>query len=194
MKVKITNEEISNTLQIEKIEFDKYVSPLINLANQYAQGTRPRVVGQMSDLIQQFSGKTLTEWERWYKEQKPGAIADAAEKIYGVVQKLREAIATIDKATVERWVKDLVIVKTFLGLRFQEVILKRGANLTQTSYRLASPEEESKGIDGFIGSEPVSIKPDTYKAKDGLPEGIDVTIISYRKLKDGIEVDYSALF
>jgi len=45
MKVKITIEEIRKYLDIETPEFPKYVAPLINLANQYAQGTRPRVVG-----------------------------------------------------------------------------------------------------------------------------------------------------
>jgi len=66
MKIKITIEEIRKYLDIETPEFPKYVAPLINLANQYAQGTRPKVVGQMSELIQEFEGKTLREWEEWY--------------------------------------------------------------------------------------------------------------------------------
>ena len=45
MKVKITIEEIRKYLDIETPEFPKYVAPLINLTNQYAQGTRPKVVG-----------------------------------------------------------------------------------------------------------------------------------------------------
>jgi hypothetical protein len=35
----------------------------------------------MSELIQHFTGKTLTEWERWYIEQKPDAIRNATERI-----------------------------------------------------------------------------------------------------------------
>ncbi len=54
------------------------------------------------------------------------------------------------------------------------------------SYRLADPREKAAGIDGFIGSLPVSIKPETYKTKDGLPEDIDVGIDFYKKVKDGI--------
>lgn len=42
MKIKITFEEIRKYLDIETVEFPKYVSPLINLANQYAQGTRQK--------------------------------------------------------------------------------------------------------------------------------------------------------
>jgi hypothetical protein len=79
MKLKITVDEIRKYLDIETPEFPKYVAPLINLANQYAQGTRPKVVGQMSELIQEFGGKTISEWEKWYLERKPDAMKNASE-------------------------------------------------------------------------------------------------------------------
>ncbi len=190
MKVKISIKEIRKYLDIETPEFPKYVAPLINLANQYAQGTRPRVVGQMSELIQEFEGKTLSDWEDWYLKKKPDAVRNASEKILQKLKELRNAMSKIDRETVEQWVRDLVIVKTFAGLRFQEAILKKGAEIKGTNYRLSEPDEESKGIDGYIGDIPVSIKPHTYEVKDALPEHIDIKIIIYRKIDDGIEVDY----
>jgi uncharacterized protein YukE len=193
MKIKITIEEIRKYLDIETPEFPKYVAPLINLANQYAQGTRPKVVGQMSELIQEFEGKTLREWEEWYLKIKPDAIRNATEKILLKLKELKNSLNKIDRATVEQWVRDLVIVKTFAGLRFQEAILKKGAEIKGTNYRLAEPDEESKGIDGYIGDIPVSIKPHTYKVKAALPEHIETKIIYYRKIKDGIEVDYGEI-
>ncbi len=193
MKVKITIEEIRKYLDIETPEFPKYVAPLINLANQYAQGTRPRVVGQMSELIQEFEGKTLSEWEEWYLKKKPDAIKTATERILLKLKELKNAINKIDKEIVEKWVRDLVIVKTFAGLRFQEAILKKGAEIKGTTYRLSGPEEESKGIDGYIGDVMVSIKPYTYEVKSALPEHIDVRILYYRKIDDGIEVDYGQI-
>jgi uncharacterized protein YukE len=193
MKVKISIEEIRKYLDIETPEFPKYAAPLINLANQYAQGTRPKVVGQMSDLIQEFEGKTLKGWEEWYLQKKPDAIRNATEKILLKLKELKNALNKIDQATVEQWVRDLVIVKTFAGLRFQEAILKKGAELKRTDYRLSEPDEESKGIDGYIGNIPVSIKPHTYKVKASLPEHIGVKIIYYRKIDDGIEVDYGEI-
>lgn len=193
MKVKISIDEIRRYLDIATPEFPKYVAPLINLANQYAQGTRPRIVGQMSELIQEFTGKTLPEWEDWYLKQKPDAIRNATEKILAMLKNLKNAIDEIDRPTVERWVKDLVIVKTFVGLRFQEAILKKGAEIKHTAYRLSEPEEESKGIDGYIGDIPVSIKPHTYNAKASLPETIGTKIIYYKKIDNGIEVDYGEI-
>lgn len=96
MKVKITTKEIRKYLDIETPEFPKYIAPLINLANQYAQRTRPRVVGQMSELIQEFEGKSLSEWEKWYLKKKPDAIKNATEKI---LQKLKSLKIPWTKST-----------------------------------------------------------------------------------------------
>jgi hypothetical protein len=193
MKIKLTNEEIRKCLDIELLEFPRYTTQLLNLANQNAQGTRPRVVGQMSDLIQHFTGKTLTEWEQWYLKRKPDAIKNATEKILRMVENLREAIEKIDKDMIEQWVRDLVVVKTFMGLRFQEAILKKGAEIKGLDYRLSDFTEESKGIDGYIGGIPVSIKPETYKTKSALRENIEVKTIYYDKVKNGIQVDYEQI-
>ncbi|MFH1718708.1 MAG: MjaI family restriction endonuclease [Planctomycetota bacterium] len=190
MKVRLSNEELRAYLDIEAPEFPKYATQLLNLANQNAQGTRPRVVGQMSELIQHFTGRTLEQWERWYQNEKPDAVEAATEKVLAMVENLREAIVNIDRNMAERWVKDLVIVKTYMGLRFQEAILKKGAELRNEPHRLAEPDEEAKGIDGYIGRTPISIKPATYKLKPALPDGIEVTIIYYEKTKNGLEIDY----
>ncbi|MBI5360281.1 MAG: MjaI family restriction endonuclease [Planctomycetes bacterium] len=48
--------------------------------------------------------------------------------------------------------------------------MKKGAELKAVEYRLSKPDEAVCGIDGYIGDMPVSIKPDTYKAKPSLPE------------------------
>lgn len=147
----------------------------------------------MSELIQHFTGKTLNEWEIWYLKQKPDAIRMAAEKILQMMENLKNAIGKIDREMVEKWVRDLVVVKTFMGLKFQEAILKKGAEIKGLDYRLSDFTEESKGVDGYIGDIPVSIKPETYKIKAALSEDISVKIIYYEKVKDGIQVDYDEI-
>jgi len=158
MKIKLSNEDIRRYLDIGSPDFPKYTTQLINLANQNAQGTRPKVVGQMSELIQHFTGKTVNEWEQWYSTQKPDAVRAATEKIIQIVKNLKNAIDKIDREMVEQWVKDLIIVKTFMGLRFHEAILKKAAEVKGMGYRLSDFTEESKGIDGYIGKISVSIK------------------------------------
>ena len=54
MKYTLKNELIESFNESESFEFPKYTSQLINWANQNAQGTRPVVVGQMSELFPEF--------------------------------------------------------------------------------------------------------------------------------------------
>ena len=99
----------------------------------------------------------------------------------------------IDKELIREWVKDLVYIKTFCGLRFQEAIIAFVAKETGQSYRLANKEEEAKGIDGFIGNQAIQIKSVTYKMEARLSEAIEVPIIYYEKKKDGITIEYEPL-
>lgn len=187
--MKISNDEIQNILVGGKGEFPKYVTQIINLVNQNAQATRPNVVGQLSDLIQQCPCRNFEEWKNWYTSKYPNAIDTATDKIIEKMKDMQNAVQLIDRETVRSWVEDLVIVKTYVGLRFQGAIIKKIAEREGKTYRLATPEEESKGIDGYIGSEPISIKPDTYRTKNMLHEKIKVRIIYYSKEKDGIRIE-----
>ena len=185
----ISNSEIKSLIGIESFDFPKYSTQILNLANSNAKGTRPAVVGQMSELIQEFSGKSIKEWEKWYLERHPDAIKKATEKITEMVENFKVVITQIDKEMISNWVKDLVIIKTFMGLKFQEAILSKVANIFNTTYKLSPPEDESKGIDGYIGDLPISIKPVTYKLKKSLDEKINIKIIYYEKVKNGLKID-----
>ena len=185
----IENEELADLIGIEKFDFPKYSTQLLNLANRNAQGTRPEIVGQMSELIKEFPGKSIDEWEEWYTGLNPTSLDDAVDKIYPMLKKFQKVIGTIDKAMVKNWVKDLVINKSYTGLLFQEAILKKVSQIENTSYQLATPEEESKGIDGYIGNTPVSIKPTTYKHMEGsISENISVRMVYYEKQNDRLVV------
>ena len=193
MKYTLKNEIIQNYNESDTFDFPKYTSQLINWANQNAQGTRPVVVGQMSELFPEFMESndeiTIENWRNWYVERYPDAFEKATDKIYSQVQNLREAIKLIDREMVERWVEDLVIAKTFNGLYVQKAILASLSERQRTTYRLATPEEESIGIDGYVGNIPYSVKPDTYKTMQRLSETIEVKMIYYTKTKTGLTIE-----
>jgi hypothetical protein len=170
--------------------FPKYTTQLINLANQNSQATRAHYVGQMSELIQEFPGNSYDQWVQWYIAKYPDAVAQATDKTYTMIQKMQKAMAEIDRDMVRLWMQELIFSKSYAGLRFQESILKAIASSRNTTYRLARSDEESKGIDGFIGTEAVSIKPVSYQSKKFLPETINVKIIFYEKVRGGIEFHY----
>ena len=83
----------------------------------------------------------------------------------------------------------MIIDKTFNGLlekqqKVLEMVSKTG------EYRLATPEEESKGIDGVVDGEFVSVKPETYKhTLSAKQQNIDVRIIYYRSGKKKGEIE-----
>ncbi len=189
-EVKIKNDELFRLLNADIPEFPKYTTQLMNLANQNAQGTRPAVVGKMSDLIQEFPGKELAGWEEWYLRSHPTAIEDATNRVFGMIEQFKTAIDKITKEMVRDWIKDLVITKTFAGLKVQEAILKYIAEIEFTTYRTATAQEESQNIDGMIGDRFVSIKPTTWSGMLSSPIEIKIDLIYYEKTKDGLVIKY----
>ena len=189
-KIKISNDTISELSNAPQYEFPKYVTQVINLVNSNAGGTRPKVVGQMSELIKEFDGKTIDEWIEWYTNRHPNAVNDATEKIWTMYETMKSAFNAITKEMIENWVKDLIYGKTFCGLKFQTAIISAIASQLDKEWREATPEEEAQGIDGFIGNKPLQVKAITYKLEARLSETIDVPIVYYDKKKDGINIEY----
>ena len=194
MKLTIKNEEIQALNESPNPRFPKYTSQLINLANQNAQGTRPKVVGQLTELFEEYQKNekeiNIDIWKKWYLSKYPKSINDATNKIYEQIQNLKNAMELIDKNMIQKWVEDLIITKTYNGLYIQKAILSKIAKIKQKDFRLAKTEEEAIGIDGYIDNVPYSIKPDTYKTMNRLSESIEVKIIYYTKTKSGIEIEF----
>lgn len=193
MKCTIPNNKLKLYNESVEYDFPKYTSQLINWANQNAQGTRPKVVGQMSELIQTFAKEsnelTIKGWSSWYQKNFPQAIDNATDKIYTQLLNLKDAIKQIDKQMIREWVIDLIINKTFNGLFVQKSILAFLGEKFNLPYRLSTPEEESKGIDGYVGEIAYSIKPITYKTMDRLQETIEAKMIYYEKNKTGLKIE-----
>ena len=142
-----------------------YIGSVINLGNSFSQATRPRNVGQMSDLIQEYREiadiPSVEGWESFY-DQKIGSdkIDTAADKIWDYVQRIRENLNSLNRDDVKNWTRDLIIDKTFSGLQLQLDILEMVSETGE--FRLSTPDEESQGIDGYVDGEPVS-----YQARFG---------------------------
>ena len=168
---------------------------MINWANQNAQGTRPKVVGKLSDLFPEFEEEvedvSITNWKEWYLSKYPDAIDEATKKIWEQVKNLKDAIVLIDEDMVRSWVEDLVITKTDNGLYFQQAILEKLSVIMKLPYHLATAEEESKGVDGYVGDTAYSVKPDTYKSTNArsISDKVNVKMIYYTKKKTGITVE-----
>ncbi len=129
-----------------------------------------------------------------YKSSMRTAIKNVEKAVISkdkskATENLKNAIPLINREMVEKWVEDLIIYKTFNGLYMQKAILASLAERKNQKYRLSTPNEESVGIDGFVGNTPYSIKPYTYKTMNRLSEVIDVKMIFYIKTKTGLKIE-----
>lgn len=202
----IIKEELIKEFNNTNAEFPKYTTQLMNLASGNAGATRPKAVGQMSELFPEYISEAkennekicVEAWTNWYlkkrlEEGEADTVEKATKKVMSAIEDLKSAIDLIDETMVKSWVEDLLYNKTYNGLYVQEVIFKFLAMKNNTTYRMASPEEEAKNIDGFLGEGPdeiaYQIKSDTYLAtKRALMEEIPVKIISYEKKKQGLKI------
>lgn len=161
----------------------KYQSYILNEIVRNSKANYPNIVGQVSELVPQNTGKTQKEWEDWYFERYPDAIETATDKAYDMLLKHKEAMNAIDRDVVKNYISDLVLVKSRKGLITQEMVLDYLSKKYNTTYRLATPEEESQGIDGFIGEKPIQVKPDTYLNKPRLQEEFPCDVVFYKDTK-----------
>ena len=193
MKKKIPSKSIDVLNDRPKSEYPTYTSDFMNYSNRYSHATRKENVGNMSQLFPQFlkesEDKSLESWKKWYLDKHPDVIEEATNKAYTKLQQMVEAVLKIDRELVGRYVEDLIIDKTYYGLYHQKTILAYLAKLSKMSYRLATPEEESKGIDGYVGDTAYSVKPVSYKNMTHLQEKIPVKMVYYVKTSDGLEIE-----
>lgn len=186
---------------VEEFPYDtpKYTTYLLNPAINLSQSNRPEVVGQMSDIIEEFRGEypegTFEDWVEFYFEEYDGEerLEESAEKAYPMVEKMREAFEQIDEEMTRRYIRDLVLFKTYEGFDIQEAILRKLGDKFEEDVRRATASEESRGIDGYIGDQAVQIKPITHK--DNLQESFDAPVVYYdeNKSNKAMTVDISEL-
>lgn len=200
---KITEEERENLVasDVEEFPFDppKYTTYLLNDAINLSQSNRPHVVGQMNEIVDEFREEnpdgTFEDWVKYYNEEYDGEdrLIEATEMAYPMVEKMRDAFDQIDVEMTHQYLRDLVLFKSYEGFDIEETILKKLGEMYDEEITKSTADEESKGIDGYIGDQPVQIKPETYK--DKLSEDIPYPIVFYdeNKTNKTMNVDISQL-
>ena len=197
-KFSIGNDKLYEYNDIDLPVFPKYTTQIMNLVSGTAQATRPNVVGTLNVLFPQYVNEakkqkqevTVEGWKEWYEKKLPLAIENATRRISLMMQQYKKAMESIDYQMIKAWVEDLVFNKTYTGLFFQDVKISFLGDVDKKPSRLATPEEESKGIDGYVGNDAYSIKPITYKNESKrLMESIDAYMVYYLKDKSTLKIE-----
>ena len=200
---RISEEERERLVAEEVDEFPidtpKYTTYLLNPAINLSQSNRPEVVGQMSDIIEEFREQrpegNFEDWIEFYFEEYGGEerLEEATQMAYPMVEKMKEAFEQVDRELTHNYLRDLVLFKTYEGFDIQEALLRKLGEIFDADIRRATAEEESRGIDGYVGGQPIQIKPITYK--DNLQEEFDAPVVYYdeNKTNKAMTVDISEM-
>lgn len=171
---------VKKLLKNTSMNFPKYVYPLIDTANFIVGGSRSCNVGKLHNLIKKRKFNSLNEWKKWYSKNYPYAIENSSTKIAETIISFIESITHSKRISKKRkkciykyskeFLSNLIFDKTFVGMKIQEVILIKLSKMMQSNYTWASGSDDSKGIDGYVGNIPISIKPVTcrFKKKPGV--------------------------
>lgn len=144
----------------------------------------------MSELIVCATPQSLEEWKDWYLANHPDALKQAHGLLRAKVDQFRSVLEAVDDDVIAAWLWDLVINKTYQGLRVQQVVLKRVAMVLDKAVTYATAADEAKGIDGHIGQKPVSVKPTSHTSRHGLPDSLPECTTYYEKCSGGLRISF----
>lgn len=193
---KISKSKISKLKKTTLEHFPTYTTYIINRASETAQATRPKVVGQMTEIFKDYLEfcesnsieESIDSWENYYLKRNPYAIQNASEKAWSMILNFKSAFELIDFNLVEEWITDLLIKKTFYGLHTESLIKLYFKDLG-FEVRRSNPSEESQNIDLFIDNRPYQIKPLSYKNEKMIRDRIHVPILFFKVEDGGILLD-----
>ena len=94
-----------------------YVGSVINLGNSFSQATRPKNVGQMSDLIQEYRESTdrptRDGWESFYNDRIGlDKIDIATDKTWDYVQRIKDLLKILKKNLAMNGITTLYLAKS----------------------------------------------------------------------------------
>ncbi len=173
--------DVIELLRKKKIDYPKYLYNHINVACTQRGATSWRKVGKLHAMHRDKKGgfRTLGEWRNYYLKRYPGAIKEATSLIMEDFDMLEvsKMIRAMVQHYVEEFVENLLIDQTFRGLKIQEIILRKTTEVFDKSgYTWSTDKEDGRGIDGYVGNIPVSIKPDSCNLK----KASGVKLITYK--------------
>ena len=162
-----------------------YVSPILNKINEWARATRPETVGKIASVLfpEYISTKgkhSSAGWKEYYLREHATEYWAAFYKLKRKFEEVKKSINEVSDKDIQEWLDNILFEKTFEGLYWQEVILRDVAARLDEEFVPSTAEDESVGIDGYIGGKAYSGKPSSYqRSQASQHEKIDATMIYY---------------
>lgn len=159
--IKLTAKHYQGVAHPYRKTWPKYATQLMNIAGQNSKATNPKNIGSIKETWLQMRNQgtkgTLQNWTDFYN-QKFGeeVLINAGTRIHNMLLKM--GIEWIDQDMCIEYTKEIVYNKTHMGMAGEEMALEATAKYFDLPLRYSTTQEESQGIDGWIGDFPVQVK------------------------------------
>lgn len=187
--IKLTAKHYVNIVESTRREWPKYSTQLLNLASQNCKATSPKNVGSVKELWLAMRKNgipgTLQNWINYYNTvYGQDRLIEAGSKIHLMLKKMNITGITLEMCI--DYAMEVVYNKTHMGLGGEEMAIEAVAKFFKLSFKFSSREEESIGIDGWIGNKPVQVKPHNSAFKSHVhnhPDTDKILLITYEEKK-----------
>lgn len=189
--IKLTAKHFASVTRRDRCNFPLYSKPILNIATQNSKATQPRYVGSMKEYWIEFmktGGRSVDEWEHWYMSNDGEAKIDAGtEKLYNMLNRMPLDHSVFTREIARNYILDLVINKTHYGMSGEYYSVIAVAKYFDMPHRFSTAEEESQGIDAWIGDCPVQVKPEDSVTKHHVRNHADTEktlVVTYKAKSD----------
>lgn len=203
-----------NVDEEKEFPLPKYTTQILNLISSNAQATRPKYVGQMSEIVPAFIKEYHKEnnkfpdwkdWEDYYLENYKDEYEAGKKRLKEYLEIHKEALDLLindDGSILENWYNKFIMIQNFKGFQYEEFIfhyIKREIfKEKKYSVRKATPDEESKGIDIVVSKKDdylfLNIKPldsfERIEKRMNLNHNYEVILIFYSIKEDDLEIRF----
>jgi hypothetical protein len=183
--IEITGKHFNKIHRYRRV-WPKYSTQKLNIAAANCKAFDKEIVGSAKDLwLEMRSLKIRGTFENWcsFYKSKPYIqnIPQQTDKLFAMIQKME--IGGVTRDMCEDYIWEVLENKTHMGMAREEMAIEAVANYYKLPYRFSTAEEETQGIDGWIGDDiPVQVKPEdsVFKAHvHNHPDRNKVLLVTY---------------
>ncbi len=115
-------------------------------------------VGNMTNIVLNSKAKTIDEFRKEYLSKYGDMFRENQQKYLELIKKKHLDRRYFTDTFIKEYFERFVINNSFVGIKNQDIICKYLAKKYNKTYRVATSDEDTAGIDAYIGDKPVQIK------------------------------------
>lgn len=185
--VKVQESEFSLLSGEEYCLPNQMIIHLLHLASRELPDKEPDFAEKFSEICNEQLEGNSNDFDNWYSEQKSDSLSEEVERMSKVLILLKKEIHKINRSDIENYCRNQLVTDSWIGEEAKEGILKKVAQERRSSYKTG---EKDSSIDGYIGEQPVMIKPYQRNCDTSEDEVSHAATIFYKINRDGLELFY----